>query len=249
MKILGIIPARFDSTRLPGKALAEIGSKPMIQHVYERASAANLLDATIVATDDSRIERAMASAGIPVIMTSKSHRSGTERCNEACSLAANGYDYVINIQGDEPFIDPSQIDTLAKLCDGNAEIATLLAPLTDPEGLHDPNVVKVVKDLNGRALYFSRSPIPYLRDHIDHDWTAGNSYWKHIGMYAYRTDILGQISQLETGKLESVESLEQLRWLEHGYSIITGVSEYHSMGVDTPHDLERARRYWENKQI
>ncbi|MEJ2004714.1 MAG: 3-deoxy-manno-octulosonate cytidylyltransferase [Cyclobacteriaceae bacterium] len=249
MKILGIIPARYESSRLPGKALALIGEKPMLQHVYERASESELLTDIIVATDDLRIKTSMDQSGIPVIMTSSDHRSGTERSNEALAITGDDYDYVINIQGDEPFIDPRQIDTLAKLCNGKAEIATLISPLKDESELTNPNVVKVVCAADQRALYFSRSPIPYFRDGKDRKWTEHHSYWKHIGMYAYRSDILPRLSTLRPGILEEIESLEQLRWLEHGFSIITGESNLPSLGVDTREDLEKARLLWKSKQI
>ncbi len=247
MKILGIIPARYDSTRLPGKALAMIGDKPMVQLVFEQASKSGMLTDVVIATDDRRIEQAMLQQNIPVLMTSPDHRSGTERCNEALAAANKAYDYVINIQGDEPFIDPAQIDTLAALCDGNAEIVTLLSQLHDAEELHNPNVVKVVRDKENAALYFSRSPIPYLRGSSDDEWTKKQTYWKHIGMYGYRSDILPEISNLSPGDLEQAESLEQLRWLEYGFSILTGVTELSSIGVDTPNDLEKARILWEKK--
>ncbi len=249
MKIIGIIPARYDSSRLPGKALAMIGDKPMIMHVYAQAKKSELLSKVVVATDDHRILDLLLEAGIQVVMTSRSHKSGTDRCQEALLQLNEPADYIVNIQGDEPFIDPGQIDLLARLCDGKNEIATLVTRLTDDKYLHNSNVVKVVRSVNGRALYFSRSPIPYLRDAEQSPWTSQFTYWRHLGMYAYRTDILQQISELTPGKLEISESLEQLRWLENDYSIVTADTTIHTLGVDTPEDLEKARKIWDAKQI
>ena len=247
MKILGIIPARYDSSRLPGKALEIIGNKPMIHLVYEQAVKSDLLSKVLVATDDHRILDYLLSNDIPAVMTSRSHRSGTDRCREAVNSLSEKYDYVVNIQGDEPFIDPGQIDTLARLCDGHTQIATLVTRITDSQELHNPNVVKVVRAYNRRALYFSRSPIPYLRDSENANWADIFTFWKHIGMYAYRSDILAKISDLPVGKLEKAESLEQLRWLENNYKILTGDTSIQTIGIDTPEDLERARKKWNNE--
>ncbi|MCA6073901.1 3-deoxy-manno-octulosonate cytidylyltransferase [Fulvivirga sedimenti] len=248
MKITGIIPARYESSRLPGKALEMIGDKPMIMHVYEQAIKAEMISKVVVATDDHRILDVLLEAGIPVVMTARSHKSGTDRCHEAVTQLNEDAEYIVNIQGDEPFIDPAQIDLLARLCNGKNEIATLVTRLQDDSDLQNPNIVKVVRSISGKALYFSRSPIPYFRDPESSEWTSQFTYWRHLGMYAYRRDILQEISALKSGKLESAESLEQLRWLENDFSIVTADTGISTLGVDTPDDLEKARKIWEGKQ-
>ena len=241
MKILGIIPARYASTRFPGKPLADIKGKPMILRVYEQALKSGKLDALIVATDDKRIYNTLKAAKANVTMTSMHHRTGTERCHEVVkklSKQKQYFDIAINIQGDEPFIQPEQIDTVAtNFEEENIEIATLAKEIIDEDELHNKNVVKLVRGISGKALYFSRAPIPY------HEEKPGSSpeavYLKHIGIYAYRVDILKEITALEPTPLEHLESLEQLRWLENGYGIHVKLTDFESIGVDSPEDLEK----------
>lgn len=241
MKILGIIPARYASFRLPGKPLARIGGKPMIQRVYEQALQSKLLSDLIIATDDQRILEEAARFNAPVLLTSNRHENGTERCAEVISHY-RGYDYVINIQGDEPFIHPDQIDLLAKMLDGQVQLGTVVKQIEDPATLDNPAVVKVIFNRNHEALYFSRTCIPYVRDLDKADWMKKHVFHKHICIYGYRTDILQAISRLPQGSLEQAESLEQLRWLEAGYSIRVAVTEHESFSVDTPDDLRRANK-------
>lgn len=244
MKFLGVIPARYASTRFPGKPLADINGKPMIQKVYEQVLQA--LEHVYVATDDKRIEEVVKSFGGKVIMTSPNHQSGTDRIAEAAKLINLNlkfdFDVVINIQGDEPFIQPEQINSL-KSCFNNpsTEIATLIKKITNSDEIFDPNKVKVVTAKDARALYFSRSPIPFVRGENRAEWLNNNEFFKHIGMYAYRFDSLMKITQLEQSNLELSESLEQLRWLENGYWIQTEITEHESVGIDTPEDLKRVR--------
>jgi 3-deoxy-manno-octulosonate cytidylyltransferase (CMP-KDO synthetase) len=234
MTILGIIPARYASTRFPAKPLADIGGKSMIQWVYDQTSQSSKISKLVVATDDQRIYDHVAGFGGTVCMTSADHVSGTDRCFEALSKQKEKYDYVINIQGDEPFISPKQIDLVAGLLDGDTQLATLAKKITEQEQISNPNVVKLVKSIHGEALYFSRSTIPYIRN-------AGNhTFYKHIGMYAYRADILEKITKLPVSDLEKAESLEQLRWLENGYRIKVAETNEETIGVDTPEDLEKA---------
>ena len=239
-KILGVIPARFQSTRFPGKALALIASKPMLQHVYERASLSQYLTSTIIATDDDRIYAAARSFGARVRMTSTAHATGTDRAAEIAS--AENAEIVVNIQGDEPLIDPSALDTAILPLAHEPEIvmATLKKKIEDPREITDPNVVKVVTGHSGDAIYFSRSPVPY-----DRDRSASAPYFKHIGLYVYRRDFLLSYSALPVGPLELSERLEQLRALENGYRIRVVETEYESIGVDTPEDLERVSGLFE----
>jgi 3-deoxy-manno-octulosonate cytidylyltransferase (CMP-KDO synthetase) len=235
MRAIAVIPARYGSTRLPGKALLEIAGIPMIQHVVERAQAARLLDEVIVATDDVRIASAVKSFGGEAVLTSPGHRSGTDRVAEACS--GRTFDVVVNVQGDEPLLDPADIDALVRALEtrSDAELATLAVEL--PAGqVADPNTVKVVLDLQGFALYFSRQAIPFHRDDV-----PGVSL-KHVGIYAYRADALRRFSSLSPTSLERAESLEQLRALEHGMRVYVVVGEHDSVGVDTLDDLERVRQ-------
>ncbi len=244
LSFVGIIPARYASTRFPGKPLADIGGKPMIQLVYERAS--SVLPTVCVATDDRRIYDVVRAFGGRVVMTSPEHRSGTDRCHEAYTLMGEPYEVIVNIQGDEPFVHPSQIETLqACFADPHTQIATLARPLTGrhADALADPNTVKVVMDNQGRALYFSRSPIPYLRGADPAEWTKRHTYYKHIGIYAYRSELLQEITTMPRSPLEIAESLEQLRWIENGLHIKVGLTEIETVGVDTPADLERARAF------
>ena len=239
MTILGIIPARYASTRFPAKALANIHGKSMIQRVVEQARQATSLSHVVVATDDERIRAHVAGFGGEVVMTSVDHQSGTDRCQEAVTKLGIRADYVVNIQGDEPFIQPRQIDLLTSVLDGVTQLATLVKAIDDPDTLFNPNSPKVVLSTAGNALYFSRHPIPYLRGQPADAWLAAHTYYKHIGLYAYRTDVLARLTQLPPSLLEQAESLEQLRWLENGYTIRTVVTDLDSHGIDTPEDLER----------
>ena len=242
MKFLGIIPARYASTRFPGKPLADMKGKYMIQRVYEQAR--KVLDHVCVATDDDRIFNAVQSFGGEVVMTSAQHRSGTDRCFEAYRTLGGHEDVVINIQGDEPFIKPEQIESLIACFDSpQIQIATLVRPFEASEGyeaLANPNSPKVVLNERHEALYFSRSVIPYLRGVEPAEWLARHTYYKHIGMYGYRADVLGQITCLPQSSLELAESLEQLRWLQNGYTIKVGITTQETIGIDTPADLEKA---------
>jgi 3-deoxy-manno-octulosonate cytidylyltransferase (CMP-KDO synthetase) len=236
-KILGVIPARFASSRFPGKALTQIASKSMLQHVFERASLARYPSCMMIATDDDRIYQEARRFGAPVRMTRADHASGTDRVAEVAASYPDA-DWVVNIQGDEPLIDPAAIDAaiLPLLDDPATPMGTLMKRMEDPGELRDPNVVKVVTDRDGYALYFSRSTIPYTRGEA----TAGSApVYKHIGLYVYRRDFLLGYSDLPVGPLEKAERLEQLRALENGYRIKVVETDYESVGVDTPEDLER----------
>lgn len=235
MKIIGIIPARYASSRFPGKPLCDIAGKTMVQRVYEQASKSISLHEVHVATDDQRIYDHVLSFGGKVKMTSENHRTGTERCAEVVSGLKNQFDVAINIQGDEPFIDPKQIDRVAdQFIEPKVQIATLVKPglLHYAESIHH---IKVVTDLNGKALYFSRSRIPYFRD-SQMDFA---SYYIHVGIYGYRVNILAEIAKLPPTPLEKAESLEQLRWLENGYLIHTALTDHESISIDTPEELEK----------
>ncbi len=242
MRILGVIPARYASTRFPAKALAEIGGKTIVQRVFEQASKAELLHKVIVATDHTQIYDHVKSFGGNVAMTSENHQSGTDRCNEVLNFEKEGFDYVINIQGDEPFIDPAQINTLANCLDGQTEIATLIKKITNAETLFNKNVVKAIINNKNEAIYFSRTALPHLRNVERENWLSHFTYFKHLGIYAYRADILQEITKLSVSKLEKAESLEQLRWIENGYEIMTEETEIESIGIDTPEDLEEAKK-------
>jgi 3-deoxy-manno-octulosonate cytidylyltransferase (CMP-KDO synthetase) len=241
MKVLGVIPSRFASTRFPGKPLVDIMGKSMIQRVYDQVSLAESLDDIIVATDDQRIFDHVQDFGGMVMMTSSNHHTGTDRCNEV-SEKLSGFDLVINIQGDEPIIDAAQIDLVIK-CFKNpkCQIATLVKPIDKIDLLHDLSKIKAVLDTNGKALYFSRQAIPFQKmDPLN--WLSGHQYWQHIGIYAYRTDVLKSIAKLEPSSLELAESLEQLRWLENGFEIYTSVTQHDSISVDIPEDLTRVEQ-------
>jgi 3-deoxy-manno-octulosonate cytidylyltransferase (CMP-KDO synthetase) len=240
MKILGVIPARYSSSRFPGKPLANIMGKPMIQRVYEQAEKCLLLDDLIVATDDERIAACIHSFNGKVLMTSETLSSGTERCNAVLNnfQGEAAFDVVINIQGDEPFIDPQQIAQLAGcFLSEEVVIGTLVKKITQRDDLVNPNVVKVVFDKHYQALYFSRHSIPYLQGTEPADWLNKTDYYKHIGIYGYRTAILKSITHLPVSPLEKAESLEQLRWLENGYLIHVKETDYESIAIDTPGDL------------
>ena len=241
MKFVGIIPARYASTRFPGKPLADILGQPMIQRVYERAS--HVLDTVVVATDDQRIYDAVVQFGGRVVMTSENHKTGTDRCYEALTKLPETYDVVINIQGDEPFIAIDQIEAL-KNCfvSDQIQLATLVKPFdanTSIDELENPNTPKVVLSQTGEAICFSRSVIPYLRGVEKSQWAAAHTYYKHIGIYAYRTDILAQITKMTQTPIEKAESLEQLRWLENGLHIHVAITHSDNHSIDTPEDLQR----------
>lgn len=241
--ILGIIPSRYASTRFPGKPLADINGKTMIQRVYEQAIQATSLSKVVVATDDERIANHVLSFGGEVVITSTEHPSGTDRCWEALQKTDGDYSYVINIQGDEPFIYPSQIDTLAAvLQDGNTQLATLVIPTSKYDVLADMSNVKVVMNDHNEALYFSRMMIPYVKGAPQEEWHKHFTYYRHIGMYAYRADVLEQICQLPVGTLEKAESLEQLRWLQAGYTIQCAITNYDCHSIDNPEDVEKVLR-------
>lgn len=240
MRIIGIIPARYASTRFPGKPLVDILGKSMIRRVYEQASACASISDVWVATDDERIADHVHSFGGNCVITLPSHDSGTSRCHEALGKIDASAEAVINIQGDEPFIAPEQIEQLANLISKEqVEIATLVKRIEDPALLLDPNKVKVVMDAQMRALYFSRSPIPFMRDGKINEWIEKHDYYKHLGLYAYRSETLRELVHLEEGVLEHTERLEQLRWLERGKSIHCGITKFESPAVDTPDDLAR----------
>jgi 3-deoxy-manno-octulosonate cytidylyltransferase (CMP-KDO synthetase) len=238
MKFIAIIPARYASTRFPGKPLADIKDKPMVQHVYEKALDSGLFQKVVVATDDSRIQKAVLSFGGEVVMTHKHHQSGTDRCGEVLENLSNDFDVVINIQGDEPFIHKSQLEELVNLFKSTpAQIGTLKKELFSKEDLFNPNVVKVVSALDKRALYFSRNPIPFVRGYEEISWLKKQKFYKHLGLYGYRWDILKELVQLKPSALELSENLEQLRWVENGYQIFVSETTYESIGIDTPEDL------------
>lgn len=244
MNFIAIIPARFQSTRFPGKPLALLGGKPIIQWVYENAKKA--LDEVYIATDNELIYQAVEAFGGKAVYTSASHQSGTDRCAEAAQKLAEHlkFEVVINIQGDEPFIRPEQVEGLKACFDSpETEIATLIKPITNAAEITNVNRPKVVINKNQEAMYFSRSPIPFVRDSQSEEWISRNIFYSHIGMYAYRYDILLELTQLPIGILEKAESLEQLRWLENGFRIKTAQTQFESIGIDTPEDLEEARKF------
>lgn len=242
-KFIGIIPARYASTRFPGKPLAIVKGLPMIQRVYQQASI--VFEHVYVATDDERIYSVVTGFGGKVVMTSSNHPSGTDRICEALQkieqLEKTKYDVVFNIQGDEPFIQAEALNQLsACFNDPSTDIATLGKLMLNAEDILNPNHVKLVRDSRGKALYFSRSPIPYIRNYPQNQWHEKYSYIKHLGIYAYRAEALRQITQLEPSLLELAESLEQNRWLENGFTIMVEITDYESISIDTPEDLERA---------
>ncbi|MCE2617403.1 MAG: 3-deoxy-manno-octulosonate cytidylyltransferase [Phocaeicola sp.] len=245
MKFLGLIPARYASTRFPAKPLAMLGGKTVIQRVYEQV--VGVLDDAFVATDDERIEAVVKDFGGKAVMTSVNHKSGTDRCYEAYTKVGDGFDVVVNIQGDEPFIQRSQLETVtACFNDSSTQIATLVKPFTQDmnlNALENVNSPKVVVDKNMNALYFSRSIIPFQRNKEKKDWLSCHIYYKHIGLYAYRAEVLKEITSLSQSSLELAESLEQLRWLENGYKIKIGVTDVETIGIDTPADLQRAEEF------
>jgi 3-deoxy-manno-octulosonate cytidylyltransferase (CMP-KDO synthetase) len=249
MKILGIIPARFASTRFPGKPLAEISGKPMIQWVYERTS--KVFEDVYVATDNERIQKAVLAFGGRVVMTSTEHQSGTDRCAEALNIIEketnSKFDIVINVQGDEPFIQPEQLKKVANCFnDSSVQLATLVKQFSNGEDIFNPNSPKVILNLKKEAIYFSRSVIPFIRKFEKSEWQQKYPFYKHIGLYAYRCDILREITKLEQSPLELAESLEQLRWIENGYRIRVEETDMETLAVDTPEDLERVKEIAKN---
>ena len=242
MKFIGIIPARYASTRFPGKPLAMLGGKTVIQRVYEQVSC--VLDEAYVATDDERIREAVERFGGVAVMTSPNHKSGTDRIEEAATRLNTDADVIINVQGDEPFIQRSQLETVKQLfSDPRTQIATLGKPFESMEAVCNPNSPKIVCDVDGYALYFSRSVIPYIRGKEQAQWLQSFPFLKHIGLYAYRRDVLHAITQLPQSALELAESLEQLRWLQNGYRIRVGLTDVETVGIDTPDDLQRAEEF------
>lgn len=248
MRFIGIIPARFASTRFPGKPLAMLGGKTVIQRVYEQVSA--VLDDAYVATDDERILQAVESFGGKAVMTSPDHKSGTDRIEEAACTIKTDADVIINVQGDEPFIQRSQLETVKGLFDDpQVQIGTLGKPFESMEAVENPNSPKIVCDLRGYAMYFSRSVIPYIRGKARQEWLSSFTFLKHIGLYAYRRDVLAEITRLPQSPLELAESLEQLRWLQNGYRIKVGLTDVETVGIDTPEDLERAEAFLRERKI
>lgn len=242
MKFIGIIPARYASTRFPGKPLALLGGKPVIQHVYEKVAA--VLEAAYVATDDERIYDVVKSFGGQVVMTRTDHKSGTDRIEEAIEKIGGEWDVVVNVQGDEPFVAKNQLDTICHCFDDpTTQIATLGKPFESMEAVQNPNSPKIVVDNMGFAMYFSRSVIPYLRGKEMSSWLTHYPFLKHLGIYAYRKDVLRQVTQLPQSSLEIAESLEQLRWLQNGFKIKVGTTDVETVGIDTPQDLERAEEF------
>ena len=249
MKVIGIIPSRYASTRFPSKPLAMIKGKTMIQRVWEQAWKSKL-DAVVVATDDMRIADEVLKFGGQYVLTDPNHRSGTDRCREALYVLEGQYDAVVNIQGDEPFIDPAQINQVIGLIGrDDTQLASLAKRIEDEDELFSPNVVKVVMDKQGNALYFSRNPIPFMRN-LDRDkWLQKGEFYKHIGLYAYKTETLCQIAEMQSTALEMAESLEQLRWLENGLRIRMGVTQLESLSIDTQEDYEKAMQFAQNQLV
>ena len=242
MKFIAVIPARYASTRFPGKPLAVLGGKTVIQRVYEQA--ASVLPEAYVATDDERIFQAVEAFGGRAVMTRADHKSGTDRIEEAVEKIATDADVIINIQGDEPFIQPSQIETLMQLFDDPAtQIGTLGKRFETIDAVSNPNSPKIVTDRRGFALYFSRSVIPYIRGIEADEWLTHYPFLKHLGIYAYRREVLAEVTRLPQSALEKAESLEQLRWLENGYRIRVGLTDVETVGIDTPEDLARAEAF------
>ena len=242
MKFIAIIPARYASTRFPGKPLAVLGGKTVIERVYEQAS--SVLDEAYVATDDERILAAVESFGGRAVMTRTDHKSGTDRIQEAVEKIGTDADVIINVQGDEPFIQPSQIETLMQLFDDpETQIGTLGKPFESIEAVENPNSPKIVTDNRGFALYFSRSVIPFIRGKEREEWFGQYPFLKHLGIYAYRREVLAAVTRLPQSSLEKAESLEQLRWLQNGYRIRVGLTDVETVGIDTPEDLRRAEAF------
>jgi len=248
MKILGIIPARYDSSRFPGKPLVDIRGKSMIHRVYEQCQASKLLSEVIVATDDVRIFEHVKAFGGAVQMTNPNHPSGTDRCAEVAS--ALDADVIVNIQGDEPFIDPKQIDLAIRpfIENDGIEITTLVKQINDTKSIFNSNVVKCVFNKKQQAMYFSRATLPYARERgVESGWTNKFDFYKHIGLYAFKKDTLMELCALAPSRLEETEKLEQLRWLEHGYSIHVVETDLETIGIDTSEDLDSVVAYYFDK--
>lgn len=245
MDFIAIIPARFASTRFPGKPLININGKTMVHHVYIQAK--KVFSDVYVATDDDRIYNAVIEFGGKVVMTKRKHKSGTDRCSEAIlkieELEGRSWDVVVNVQGDEPFIKTEQLVEIKKCFrQKKNQIATLVKPINNKDDIFNPNKPKVVINNKNEAIYFSRSPIPYLRGINENRWVSKHLYYKHIGLYAYRKEILHEITALKPSMLEIAESLEQLRWIENGYKIKVSLTEHESISIDTPKDLEKIKQ-------
>jgi 3-deoxy-manno-octulosonate cytidylyltransferase (CMP-KDO synthetase) len=239
MNILGIIPARYASTRFPGKPMVDIAGKSMIQRVYEQAKKCTSLTEVIVATDDDRIFDHVTNLGGVAVMTAPDHQSGTDRCAEV-ALQHPQYDVIINIQGDEPYIDPEQITKVAAcFTSADVQLATLIKKIQSLDELNNPNSPKVIINKLAEAIYFSRTPLPYLRGHEPGEWLSYYTYFKHIGIYGYRADVLQQVTKLPVSSLEKAESLEQLRWIENGYRIKVAETELETHAIDIPEDLDK----------
>jgi 3-deoxy-manno-octulosonate cytidylyltransferase (CMP-KDO synthetase) len=246
MTFTAIIPARYASTRFPGKPLAVLGGKTVIQRVYEQVS--SVLSEVYVATDDQRIFDCVTAFGGKAVMTRTDHQSGTDRIEEAVEKTVTRADVIINVQGDEPFIQPSQIQTLMQLFDEpSTQIGTLGKPFDGLEAVENPNSPKIVTDNRGFALYFSRSVIPYIRGKAQADWFGEYPFLKHLGVYAYRREVLAEVTKLPQSSLEKAESLEQLRWLQNGYRIRVGLTDVETVGIDTPEDLKKAELFLKNE--
>ena len=242
MKFMAIIPARYASTRFPGKPLAVLGGKTVIQRVYEQVS--SVLSEVYVATDDQRIYDCVEGFGGKAVMTREDHKSGTDRIEEAVEKIGTDADVIINVQGDEPFIQPSQVETLMHLFDApETQIGTLGKLFESMEAVENPNSPKIVTDNRGFALYFSRSVIPYIRGIERNDWFGQYPFLKHLGIYAYRREVLAEVTRLPQSSMEKAESLEQLRWLQNGYRIRVGLTDVETIGIDTPEDLQRAEQF------
>jgi 3-deoxy-manno-octulosonate cytidylyltransferase (CMP-KDO synthetase) len=249
MKVVGIIPSRYASTRFPGKPLAMIKGKTMIRRVCEQAWKSKL-DAVVVATDDMRIADEVLSFGGQYVLTDPNHQSGTDRCREALDMLDKPYDAVVNIQGDEPFIEPRQINQLVDLISKNdIQIASLVKTIEDEDELFSPNTVKVVMDKGFKALYFSRNPIPFMRNMAREEWLSKGVFYQHIGIYAYKAATLRQIAAMQPTALELAESLEQLRWIENGISVHLAVTSSQNVSIDTPNDLFKAEQFAQNQNI
>lgn len=247
MKFIGIIPARYASSRFPGKPLALLGGKPVIQHVYEKV--ASVIDTAYVATDDPRIYDTVKAFGGKAVMTRTDHKSGTDRIEEAIEKIGGDWDVVINIQGDEPFVAESQLETICHCFDdATTQIATLGKPFEDMQAVGNPNSPKIVVDNMGFAMYFSRSIIPFVRGKEQGEWLSHYPFLKHLGIYAYRKEVLREITRLPQSSLEIAESLEQLRWLQNGYKIKVGTTDIETVGIDTPEDLQRAEDFLKSHQ-
>jgi len=250
MQFLGLIPARFASSRFPGKPLANIDGKSMIQRVFEQSSAC--FSQVYVATDDNRIRDHVLGFGGKIVMTSPEHRSGTDRCAEAAQFLSSAeglkFDVIVNIQGDEPFIQPEQLNLLCTCFnDSQTEIASLVKKINNYDDLFNPNIPKVILNQKSEAIYFSRNTIPYLRNFPKEQWLEKHIFFKHIGLYAYRFDTLLKLTALPPSSLEIAESLEQIRWIENGYKIKIAKTEFETIAIDTPEDLEKAELFLKKK--